>query len=169
MGNIELPHFGQMDFNQLNEYYSSETEYNGLTLRLDLNFEKKIVSEEEAENIKKFLDNISVFDIQNKTEITKDFNKEGEAKDYINFYFDELDHEELSGIVDYKNLNKPKEEQLLNKLRLIRVGLYPDGKYDAEYYGVFDYSIEIDGEPCNQLLVVKTNKTGNLDHITWES
>ncbi|MBL7786137.1 MAG: DUF2004 domain-containing protein [Chitinophagales bacterium] len=169
MTNIELPYFGQVDFNQLNEYYSTETEYIGLILRLDLNFKNKSITKEEAVNIKKFLDRISVFDIQNKTEITKDFNNEGEAKDYINFYFDELDDEELSGIFDYQNQNKPKEEQLLSKLRLIRIGLYPDGKYNTEYYGVFDYSIEIDGEPCNQLLVVKTNNIGGLDHITWES
>lgn len=169
MKNIELPYFGQIDFTQLNEYYSAETEYNGLILRLDLNFENKNISEVDAENIKKFLNNIADYDIQNKTEITKDFDNEGEAKDYINFYFDEFDDEELSGIINYQNLNKPKEEQLLSKLILIRIGLYPDGKYDTEYYAVFDYSIEIDGEPCNQLLVVKTNDNGDLDHITWES
>ena len=169
MTNIEMPYFGQIDFNQVNEYYSAETEHNGLPLHLDLNFKNKSLSKEEAENIRKFIDSISAFDIQNRTEIIKDFNDEGEAKDYINFYLDELGDEELSRIVDYQKLNEPKEEQLLSKLRLIRVGLYPDGKYDAEYYGVFDYSIDIDGEPGNQLLVVKTVKNGNLDHITWES
>jgi hypothetical protein len=169
MKNVELPYFGQIDFAQLNEYYSAETKYNGQTLRLDLNFENKNLRDEEGEDIKKFLDNILAIDIKNKIEIAKDYTNEGETKDYINFYFDELDEQELSGIVDNQNLIKPIEEQLLNKLRLIRVGLYPDGKYDAEYYGVFDYSIDIDGEPCNQLLVVKTNKTSDLDHITWES
>jgi hypothetical protein len=39
---------------------------------------------------------------------------------------------------------------------LIRIGLYPDGKYGTEYFGVFDYSIEIDGKMSDQLLVVKT-------------
>ncbi len=167
--NIELPYFGQIDFAQLNEYYSAETEFNGFILHLDLNFENKNISEIGAEKIKNLLNNIEDFDIQNKTEIIKNFNNHGEAKDYINFYFDELDDEVLSGIINYQNLNKPKEEQLLNKLRLIRIGLYPDGKYNTEYYAVFDYSIEIDGEPSNQLLVVKANNNGDLDHITWES
>jgi hypothetical protein len=72
----------------------------------------------------------------------------------------------LSGIIDYGNQDEPIEEQLLNKLRLIKVGLYPDY---TDYYGVFDYSIDIEGEPCNQLLVVKTDNQGRLDHITWES
>ena len=166
MTNIELQHFGQIDINQLVEYYSAKAEFNGQTIRLDLNFENKNISEEQVESIKKFLDNILAFDIQNKTVIDKDFKDEGEALDYINFYFEELDEEELSGIIDYGNQDEPKEEQLLSKLRLIRVGLYPEY---ADYYGVFDYSIDVDGEPCNQLLVVKTDKKGGLDHITWES
>jgi Protein of unknown function (DUF2004) len=169
MKNIELPHFGRINFTQLDEYYAAVTEFNGLTLRLDLNFENKCISEVEIINIKKFLENISAFDVQNKTQIDKDFNDEGEATDYINFYLDELDEEELRGIIDFENRDKPKEEQLLSKLRLIRVGLYPDRKFGADYYGVFDYSIEIGGEPCNQLLVVKTDNKGELDHITWES
>jgi hypothetical protein len=71
-------------------------------------------------------------------------------------------------IIDKDN-NLPQELQLLNKLRLIRVGLYPDGKYGTDHFATFDYSIDIDGEPCNYLLVVNTNEKGDLDHITWES
>lgn len=53
----------------------------------------------------------------------------------------------------------------MEKLNLIRVGIYPR----ASYFGTFDYSIDIDGEPCNQLLVVHINADGTLDYITWES
>jgi hypothetical protein len=152
--NIDLPHFGQIDLTQLKEYYSAETALSGTMLRLDLNFENKSISEEQAINIKVFLDNIPTLEIQNKSSIDKDFNDGGE---------------ELENIIDHDDKDKPKEQQLLSKLKLIRIGLYPDGKYGADYYGVFDYSIDIDGEPCNQLLVVKTNENGDLDHITWES
>lgn len=169
MTNLELPYFGQINLTQLKEYYATETVFNGLPISLDLNFKNKIISKEQAINIKNFLDNISTFDIQNKVEINNDFNEDGEAKDYLNFYLVEFDEEELKGIIDYETEAKPKEEQLLSKLRLIRIGLYPDEKFGASYYGVFDYSIDIDGEACNQLLVVKTNETGDLDHLTWES
>jgi hypothetical protein len=138
-------------------------------IRLDLNFEKKNITDDQAKKIKVFLDSTSAFDIQNKSAIDKNFNDGGEASDYISFYLDELDEEELSHIIDNGNEDMPKEEQLLSKLRLIRVGLYPDGKYGADYYAVFDYSIDIGGEPCNQLLIVKTKENGDLDHITWES
>jgi hypothetical protein len=166
MINIGLQQFGEININQLEDYYSTKAEFNGQTISLDLNFENKSINLEQVENIKIFLDSISVFDKQNKTYINKDFKDEGEAFDYINFYFDELDEEEISEIINFENQEMTKEEQLLSKLRLIRVGLYPDY---ANYYGVFDYSIDIDGEPCNQLLVVKTDNKGGLDHITWES
>jgi hypothetical protein len=166
MKQLELQHFGSIDINQLEEYYSAKTEFNGQTIHLDLNFENKSISEEQGDGIKKFLDNILAYDLLNKIVIEKDFKDEGESLEYINFYFDELDEEELSGIIDLGNQDEPKEKLLLNKLRLIRVGLYPDF---SEYYGIFDYSIDINGEPCNQLLVVKTDSNGELDHITWES
>lgn len=169
MTNIELPHFGQIDLTQSEGCYSVKTEWKGSILWLDLNFENKQISEEQAKNIKAFLDNIGNFEIQNKSAIDKDFMEEGETADYINFYVAELDEEELSSIIDYNDKQRSPKHQLLDKLKLIRVGLYPDGKFGANYYGVFDYSIEIDGEPCNQLLVVKTNEKGDLDHITWES
>ncbi len=169
MPTIELPYFGQIDFTQLNEYYAANTILNEWTLSLDLNFENKSINQEDAKHIKYFLDNILVFDQDNKTEIRKNFNEGGEAVDYINFYLEELDEEELRAIINYDDASRPKEEQLLNKLKLIRVGLYPDMKFGADYYGVFDYSIELDGAPCNQLLVVKTYSNWRLDHITWES
>lgn len=169
MANIDLPHFGQIDLTELKEYYSTKTEWNGTMLCLDLNFENKSISEEQAINIKVFLDNIPTFEIQNKSSIDKDFNDGGEAADYINFYLDELDEEELESIIGHDDKDKPKEQQLLSKLKLIRIGLYPDGKYGADYYGVFDYSIDIDGEPCNQLLVVNTKENGDLYDISWES
>ena len=87
------------------------------------------------------------------------------SSDYLNFYLDELDESELAGIIDIKNRKKSRNSLLMEKLNLIRVGIYPQ----ASYYGTFDYSIDIDGEPCNQLLVVNINKDGTLDYITWES
>ena len=164
-----LPYFGEIEFTQLEEYYTVEVAFNRSMLRFDLNFENKSITEEQAKSIKVFLNNISALENKNKSSIDKDFNDTGETADYINFYLDELSEEELGDLIDNNNTNKSKEEQLLSKLRLIRIGLYPDRKYGTDYYAVFDYSIDIDGEPCNQLLVVKTDRNGDLNYITWES
>ncbi|KUF46286.1 DUF2004 domain-containing protein [Myroides marinus] len=130
-----------------------------------LGFKGKSINREEIESIKKFLERISVFDIQNRVEINNDLNNKGEAKEYADFYFDELELEELSKIIDYHNLNESKEQQLINKLRLVSIGLYSN---DNQYDGVFEYSIEIDGVMSNQILVVYTDINGNINHISWE-
>ncbi|MTI29652.1 DUF2004 domain-containing protein, partial [Xanthovirga aplysinae] len=67
-----------------------------------------------------------------------------------------------------QNLENQKLE-LLNKLELKRVGLYPNEENEIGYFGTFDYSIKIDDEYCDQLLVVNTKNSGKFDHITWES
>jgi hypothetical protein len=167
--NYNLPYFGEIDLTELKEYYQTANEFDKAEVKLDLNFENKNIDQRKAQLIETFLDSIDRFDKQNKVLINDDYEKEGESFDYINFYLDEFDENEISKIVDNRDENISPAIQLLSKLRLIRVGLYPDGKYGADYFGVFDYSIYIDGEPCNQLLVIKTNKNGNLDHITWES
>eukprot|EP01035_Chromulina_nebulosa_P050372 gene50372-68482_t len=78
MSIIELPYFGQIDLSQLEEYYAVKSLFNGKVIRLDLNFENKSITEEQAKNIKVFLDSISAFEIQNKSSINKDFNNSGE-------------------------------------------------------------------------------------------
>lgn len=166
----DLPYFGQLDINNLEEYYSSNLILNSYNIRTDLNFENKKISTHGIGKIETFLKNISDFDKRNNVFIENNFKEEtGETSEYINFYLEELDETELSGIINLENQTVSKNRQLLNKLKLIRVGLYPDGKYGTNYFATFDYSIEIDGEPCNQLLVVNTDENGNLDHITWES
>jgi hypothetical protein len=153
----------------LEEYYRTEASLNDNRISVDINFENRSIDENIFYAIKAFLENISQFDNANKPIIKSDFNKKGEAYEYINFYIEELSKNEISDIIGINNRNETTEEQLLNKLKLVRVGLYPDGKNDTDYFGVFDYSIDIYGKPCNQLLVVKTDVNGALDHITWES
>lgn len=164
---FDLPYFGQVDLYELKEYYKVVINFKNNKISIDLNFKNKTIDYNNVENIKDFLLKIDSFDNSNKTYIKSDFNNKGETSDYINFYIDELDQEELSNIVDRSDISK--EIQLFNKLRLVRVGLYPDGKYNSANFGVFDYSIDIDGEPCNQVLVINTNEKGTINNITWES
>ena len=169
MTTINLPYFGQIDLIELKEYYKVKIELNKNEFGIKLGFKNNSISAEEAEKIVIFLNNISYFELQNRIYIDKDFEQEGETADYLNFYMQEFDDDELSKIVDFNDKDNLIENQLLHKLKLISVWIYPDGKYSADYYGIFDYTIEIDGEACNQLLVVNTNKSGDLNHISWES
>ena len=131
-----------------------------------MNFETELTTQSELKKIQEFVNKIPELDNLNRTLIKADFKQDvSMTSDYLNFYLDELDESELAGIIDIKNRKKSRNSLLMEKLNLIRVGIYPQGSY----FGTFDYSIDIDGEPCNQLLVVNINRDGTLDHITWES
>lgn len=168
--NYAFLHFGEININNLEEYYNVNIEINDVNINTDLNFKNKKIEKYGIEQIESFLKNINDFDNKNKVYIEKDFIEEsGETLEYINFYLEEFNENDLSKLIDLDNHNIPKNIQLLKKLKLIRIGLYPDGKYGANYFATFDYSIDIDGEPCNQLLVVNTDEKGNLHEINWES
>jgi hypothetical protein len=164
-----LPYFGEINPAQLEEYYHTTAVVKGLPITLDLNFQHKIVSLETIRTIQDFLTNLVRWDGHNYAALEQDFTTAGETADYIAFYFDELDEAEISALMPAMTSPDARAFHLLQELKLIRVGLYPDGKYDAEQFATFDYSIYLAGEPCNQLLAVNTDEHGKVDHIAWES
>lgn len=164
-----LPYFGEINPAQLEEYYHTTAVVKGLTVNLDLDFQHKTISLETVRTIQDFLNNLARWDGHNQAALEQDFTANSETADYIGFYFDELDETELAALLPTTTSPDARASQLLKALKLIRVGLYPDGKYDAEQFATFDYSIYLAGEPCNQLLAVNTDKQGKVDHISWES
>ena len=64
MTDFALPYFGQLKLNSLEEYYSAETEFNGVTVSLDLNFENKTVALAAMKSVKKIVDDIPRLDEQ---------------------------------------------------------------------------------------------------------
>ena len=162
-----LPFFGEIKINSLKKYYETEAEIEGYRFQLDLNFEQESIEKNNLNKIENFIKNIILISKENVRHYFEDYEKGGETVDYIEYYFDEF--EELNEIVKVDKFTTSESYQLLQKLELIRVGIYPDAKPEMDYFGVFDYSIKIGEEFSNQLLVVKTDANGNLDHITWES
>jgi len=111
---------------------------------LDLNFGNKRLEQKVAEDIAGFLSGLEELDKQNRLAIQKDYiDHSGETFEYIQFYLEELDQEELTKIVGKKTDNSPMEIRLLQKLRLVHLGLYPDEKCDNGSFAIFDYSIDI--------------------------
>lgn len=164
--NLENPDFSKVDIQKLEDYYDWTLNYGERKLNLDLNFETDSTNQSELNQIMEFVKKIPEFDNQNRNYIESDFAQDvSMTSDYLNFYLDELDESELGGIIDLGNRKKSRNSLLMEQLNLIRVGIYPQ----ASYFATFDYSIDIDGEPCNQLLVLNINQDGTLDYITWES
>ncbi len=163
---LEKPDFTKINIEKLENYYDWTLNYGERKLNLDLNFEIESTNQSELNLIIEFVKKIPEFDNQNRNYIKSDFEQNvSMTLDYLNFYLDELDESELGRIINLNNRKKSRNNLLMEQLNLIRVGIYPQ----ASYFATFDYSIDIDKEPCNQLLVVNINRDGTLDYITWES
>lgn len=166
MATITLPHFGRIDSASLDEYYDTEIPFNGNQIQLDLNFENKTIEPKRLEVVKEFINNIRIHDIKNKKYIDKDYNDEDgdTVKSYLEHHLEELGENELSELIELNSKSTDHEKQLLKKLHLVRVGIYPDSK---DQFGIFDYSIGQD--ITNYLVVINTDENGNLDYLTMES
>lgn len=166
MPTINLPHFGHLDPSSLEEYYDADIPFNNTQIQIDLNFENKNIEPARLETVKAFIENIRIHDINNKKYIDADYNdKEGDTvKTYLQHHLEELGEEELSGLIDMNTKSTEHEKQLLKKLHLVRVGIYPDSE---DQFATFDYSIG--DEITEYLVVINTDENGNLDYMTMES
>ena len=166
MSIVTLPHFGRLDSTSLEEYYDVDINFNNSQIQIDLNFENKTIDPKRLETAKSFIENIRIHDLNNKGYINTDYNdKEGDTvKFYLQHHLEELGKEELSDLIELNSKGSEHEKQLLKKLHLVRVGIYPDGE---SQFAIFDYSIGT--EITNQLVVIFTDENGNLDYMTMES
>lgn len=164
-----LPYFGEIDLDNVEEYYYVEIEYKDNELNLDLNFEELLIAPAVATQIKHILDNIEAYDIQNRLYIDADYAKAKEGSfvnDFVNYHLEDIG-EEICEDIAIDLTATDRDEQFIKKLKLVRVGMYPDSKRENGGFAVFDYSI--DPEITDQLLVVNVDALGNLLNVSWES
>jgi len=166
MSNFKLPHFGFIDPASLEEYYDVEIPFNDTEIQIDLNFNKKTIDPERLETVKQFIENIRIHDLANRKHMEADYNDEDgdTVKFYLENHLEELGKDELAELIDLKSKSSEHEKQLLKKLHLVRVGLYPDTE---NQFATFDYSIG--QEITNYLVVIFTDENGNMDYMTMES
>ena len=166
MANYSLPHFGQIDLTNLDEYYNVEIDFDGQKIEVDLNFEEKSIDSKQMDTVKKFMGKIPDYDKKNKKYIERDYaDEDGDTvKMYVEHHLEEIDKTELAGLVDFNNKSVSPEKQLVKALSLVRVGFYP---HDDDEFAIFDYSIS--KKLTNYLVVISTDKNGKLEDMTMES
>lgn len=166
MSSFKLPHFGFIDPAALKEYYDVEIPFNDTKIQIDLNFNSKSIDPARLETVKQFIENIRIHDLNNKKHINADYHDEdgNTVKFYLEHHLEELGKDELAELIDLGSKSSEHEKQLLKKLHLVRVGLYPDSE---DQFAIFDYSIG--QEITNYLVVIFTDENGNLDYMTMES
>jgi len=165
MSEYELPYFGKLATENIEEYYVINFPYKEDFLQIDLNFDNRIIDIKILDKIKNFIERIDQFDKMNRIQIEKDYSENGEVKEFVNFHIEEIEDQLLEANIISDGENK--ETQFLSKMKLERIGLYPDGKYGSDDFAVFDYTVSQD--LTDQIIAVKTNENGIFDHITWES
>ncbi len=166
MANIRLPHFGMLDAEALEEYYDVEMEYNNTSVQIDLNFDNSSIDIQKLETAKHFIDNIRIHDLSNRKHIEKDFaDEDGDTvMEYIDMHLENLGEPEIASLIGPNTKKADQPRLLMQKLHLIRVGLYP---HNEDQYATFDYSIA--PEIMDHLVVVFSDINGNLDYMTIES
>lgn len=166
MAKYILPHFGQLDSEDLEEYYDVTIKLTDTDVQVDLNFGSKKCDLSRLEIAKKFIEQLADFDFKNRKYIEQDYQDEDAdtLKTYIDYHIEELGEDELNEIIDPNNKKISKEQQMLKKLHLVRMGLYPDSE---DQFAIFDYTIGSD--ITDHLVVLFTDESGNLDYITMES
>ncbi|CAH0288751.1 hypothetical protein SRABI27_04002 [Pedobacter sp. Bi27] len=140
MADYTLPYFGILRTENFEEYYDVDIELNGNEIQIDLNFDHKTINTLILDKVKNFIEKLEEFDKLNKTYILNDYNDEDgdTVKFYLEHHLEEVDKEELTKLVNFDDTIIEPEQQLLSKLKLVRVGLYPDSENN---FAVFDYSI----------------------------
>lgn len=158
--------FGEIDLNNVKEYYEATQLVDKKEIEFDLNIVgAKTIEKELLELVDEFIQRIETHIDLASTLIYVDFLREGISKEFIEFYTEDLDdYEGLNALINYKDQSKSIEEQLLEKLVINRIGFYPEKEDDI--FAVLDFCF--DPEISNQILVfIFHNDMTN--RITWES
>jgi len=167
MSTHKFLYFGHVDGNQPNSRYDAYISVDGNPVSLDLHFDQRTIPAGLDSTTNQFLEKITSLDQHHKNSLHNDYDADGETLDYIRFFLDELGPRDLRRLLgdQFDNLSAPK--QLLDKLQLVRVGVYPDA--EDGFLAICDYSLAIDGQPSEQVIAISTDENGDVLDIAWES
>ncbi|QHS59938.1 DUF2004 domain-containing protein [Chitinophaga agri] len=170
-----FPYFGDINISDLEEYYSLDITLLEKPVSIDMNFIEQAIDQTLANTTHTFLENLALYREQTNKYIYQDFfERAGETHPYITDMLEELEDADLLNMEDdpakkaqyERNGFDDRSVYLLQKLQLKRIGLYPDSD---DYFAIFDYTFDLDGSPCNQVLVVITDHRGVPQQVDWES
>lgn len=166
MSNYKLPYFEEINTNELKEYYEIYINFDNIKVQLDLNFKNNSINTDELTQVKDFIENIVEINKQNISYIIEDYEDEdGETtKLYVEHHIDEIDEEEFLNLLNLDKNDKEIEDKLLNKIKLQRIGFYPDSESG---YAIFDYSLG--SEITDYLIVLNYDNDGDFEYLTMES
>lgn len=172
---IQLPIFGQITLTETNWEYKftyniREYNFNGNPIDLDVNFIE--VTDDNIKLVSKALNDLDQLNRLGVEGFTKDFASNGETQKYIYEWNEDIFEQiftetEFEDFIKDTNSNVAIEERILQKLRLVRAGIYAG---TSEYFVILDYAFgyDIDKGFRDNMLIVKLDKNYNVCEIANE-
>lgn len=148
------------------DYYDFVIVHEGCEISVDVNFENNNANVDNLGKVKNIIDHLTKYDQMNRVAIKDNFagGEDDSALFYVEHLLSDLDGDTLKKLVNVNHPEPSPEIQLLNSLKIDRIGFYPDSE---DYFVTYDYTIGSDY--TNYLLVITTDAEGKVDFITTES
>ena len=163
MSKYNLTHIGEIDSENIEEYYETELTVNGRHIEVDLNFDEDSIDVSKLERINEWLSDVAKLDELGLAAVQADFKSGGTVREYIEHHLEELDADDLKELLK-RAKGATKEEKMLSVIKLKRIGFYPQTE---ERFFNLDYTIE--GDLTDYLVVLDFTEDGKLHYITTES
>lgn len=160
---MNLEPFGEIDVNDLEEFYEGTISFKGNEVDVDLNFlESESIGESVLDGVKRFLGDINTFIDQSFVKISEDFGvPDGPTQFYLNHHLEEFSSDEVMEVFGAHEVSK---DVFMSSLHIERIGFYPE---ESEAFAVFD--IQLSAEHTDYLLSVSFDKSGGFSGISFES
>ncbi len=159
-------YFGEIDLDNVEEYYEIELELDNRTVELTINIStaNRTIDKESINKIEDYIANLQTNEKDIRSFILEDFKEKGESKNYIDFQIEGQEKEDIADLISNADKKLNKKEKLLSVLYLLRISFYPE--MEDKVFAVYDYTI--DDDLTDDLLVVILYKD-NTARITIES
>lgn len=161
MNNIDLPYFGKLNKQSLQDEYDVEIEFKDRKIDIFLN-EMLVMKQENIEIIKSKLSDLFKTDDHVRAYISEEFESHENGSvtfDYLSFYLESWEEYDLEEVINLDDTELNNLKKIKNLLRLENISIYSD-------LMVFDYFIN--SEISDQILAVKVDYKDKYC-ISWES
>lgn len=164
---LSIPLLGMVNFEPAPDgHWPLEFDYAGHPVKFDFNVERTTLTQNAVDTVARFLTDLATYDEVARAAIRNEHDRGSEysVKLYVDHHLEEFDATELRQCFGTDDRQSIDAGLFLSKLRLRRIGLYPD---DADERAVFDYTISED--LTDYLIVVRFDARGQVVAVETES
>lgn len=159
---MDIKYFKNVDFNT--DYLKTAIEFQNREIQLDINTDAVLGENNWVKEYEEYISKLEIFKEKIDKKIIEDFENNGITKEWVDFHLEELGEAiEEEGLLKECDKKLSLDRQVLSIIKLRRIGIYPE----YEGYAIWDFILN--DEISDEILVIVTDKNGEIVDITWES